>query len=365
MSCPKGLDITFCPYTLDIKKCDEFEYKIDCHNLIKKCVNLFDIETKNIDNKNVCLKEFYPHSKPIKCKHKKDNNIINILVLSGKGKLLMTKGNEKYSIDVSPGIAFKFINNNLSFWNHTFLTDNSILKILVYSSKKLKNKNPNGYVTIVLTLNANVNKKKAIVIENECNLPMLNIVAKNKFKLMCSQKLQFYVKPGNELRSGDKIEHKSYVYVSVGEPYMGPIKIKKPKDKKDFSHVPIIQYKEIEKWVTNWKSIKVSKMEHTILNGIDGEKYKGKYIFGLEALNKLYLESYLYCTDFNSLIKDIGNIVDNYELFWGIDTSNYPDRHTTIYIVDEDRNFIGFRVDGNKLPKQKVNKNIAILWSLI
>ena len=25
MSCPKGLDITFCPYTLDIKKCDEFD----------------------------------------------------------------------------------------------------------------------------------------------------------------------------------------------------------------------------------------------------------------------------------------------------------------------------------------------------
>ena len=70
-SCPKGLTVTFYPYSYHIEKCDKDEYKEDCYKLITNCIKCFVDNVKELDGNNIHLKEFYPNVNPITYKHKK------------------------------------------------------------------------------------------------------------------------------------------------------------------------------------------------------------------------------------------------------------------------------------------------------
>lgn len=330
---PNGLEIMYYPDRRLINKCVQGKYVTDCKKLMEDGIKYFGTNI-NITVSNLCEKEYFNKQQYNWIKHRKVQNTTYIFVLQGSGKLKTKKGNSLYNINIRSGILVKMDSLLMENWSYTINTFDRICTI-VY--KTLPDKNTvNKNITISLILNNDSKKRKAMVTKNRFNIAHVEKIARNKFMLADSSNLIFYKTAGIEIKKNHLIKHQDIIYVSQGEPYMGPMKVNKLEDFKE----PILEHQVINKWYEKWNKQKMGNYKFSTNKGM----YLNLPIYSVKEITETYKLSSINIKEIYELIYDIKETVESNNLYWSLSYKLNPLKSISLYITDIDDNYIEFNL---------------------
>lgn len=346
------------PEPINDKSIEVTEYDKQCNRCLNKLINRCKKYFLNYSkNKATISTKKYITSCSSKIK-KNYFNSITLIVIEGNGKLLLKKGHLNHIINLNALTIVTFECDKLVNWTYELICDPFLVMVEckeysdeLYSMKDIpivQNK-----VAITIINNSKLSEKKTVIVSEIFNFNELYNISKNKLQITPNK---FYVQPGSELNNGDVLVTEMHIFISEGECYNGPTKKIVPKKEINYEGVPLLKYKPISDWVENWNMFEYPKLKFKTIIGINGIAFDQEEIFDLDTLNNLYLQSSVIAPEFQELVNGIKDTVEENNIIWGIDTDDVPNRHTTIFIVDTDGNFIGFRGDGEKTCKGKKNE---------